>query len=98
MVYSFNFNMKVCLISKMFDVYFQQDFNVDVNNVLVFQIVDVCILLIILKYCQMIVSLGFKFGFVLVILCKLFYLQVFVDVKFLNIKVEGFGIVLVEVG
>lgn len=47
MVYSFNFNMKVCLISKIFGVIFQQDFNVDVNNVLVFQIVDVCILLII---------------------------------------------------
>lgn len=43
-------------------------------------------------------SLGFKFGFALVILCKLLYLQVPVDVKLLNIKAEGSGIALAEVG
>lgn len=43
-------------------------------------------------------SLGFKFGFALVILCKLLYLQVPVDVKLLNIQAEGSGIALAEVG
>lgn len=42
--------------------------------------------------------LGFKFGFALVILCKLLYLQVPVDVKLLNIQAEGSGIALAEVG
>lgn len=43
-------------------------------------------------------SLGIKFGFALVILCKLLYLQVPVDVKLLNIQAEGSGIALAEVG
>lgn len=42
--------------------------------------------------------LGFKFGFALVILCKLLYLQVPVDVKLLNIQAEGSSIALAEVG